>query len=686
MPNSNLQIATRDLLLTSYRFIAAFFCRFVAITVLAMLAATPALAKQAQDPNEQFIKISLNDYQDKVYASWLGQIIGNTYGLSYEFKFIEQPGPDKFPYGYGEKLALVDELNGAFSDDDTDIEYMYLLAMEQHGIEPTYAQLTSAWKYHVNDRVWFANRAAVSLMHAGFSPPLTGNKTYNAEWFQIDPQLVNEIWAVTAPGMINYASAKTHWAAKITNDSFGIEPALHYAAMFSAAFFEKDIDRLINIGTAALPEGAYFKDVVEHMKLLYQQHPDDWQSARKKMAQKYYGSYDYNSHSWAAVDAILNGACAILALLYGEGDFQKTLDISSALGFDADNQAATLSGLLGVRGGMQAIPKSLQFPLKNKSWTKPFNDRYINVSRHDLPNASIQDMAKRIARQGEKIIFANGGKKILQDGIEYYLINTEATYSAPLELPTAPVLFAEQGKVFNFKYHQGNPSKLKNTQIDKDKTAKFTYRLNKGKLPKGLKLKANSITGTPKSAGSFNFEVQVKQGNNYAVQRYQIDVHSKNLAQDASQVLHNTDNEGIELIRDGQRSFGSATFSSAQGNDTPKVDYYGFIWDKPQDISVILFNSGYIDEFGGWFKTLEVQYLNTAGDWRQVTQLTSYPPMSLDDNHFLKGKFIDRTLTFLPLTTKGIRIIGAPGAVTPDDPKALKQFYSTISELSVHKR
>ena len=47
--------------------------------------------------------------------------------------------------GVPQEMYEAAEVDGAFSDDDTDIEYMYLLQMEQHGIEPTYAQLAAAW-------------------------------------------------------------------------------------------------------------------------------------------------------------------------------------------------------------------------------------------------------------------------------------------------------------------------------------------------------------------------------------------------------------------------------------------------------------------------------------------------------------------------------------------------------------
>ena len=110
-----------------------------------LLAALAVLNLSAQDAG--FKKISVEEYRDKVYGSWLAQCIGNVYGLPHENDYIEEPGPEAFPYGYQGNLERLKRTNGVFSDDDTDIEYMYLLAMEKHGPEPTLAELAAMWKY-----------------------------------------------------------------------------------------------------------------------------------------------------------------------------------------------------------------------------------------------------------------------------------------------------------------------------------------------------------------------------------------------------------------------------------------------------------------------------------------------------------------------------------------------------------
>ena len=630
------------------------------------------------------VRLSNQEYEEKVYASWLGQIVGNIYGLSYEFRFIDEPGPDEFPYGYGDSLERVREVGGAFSDDDTDIEYMYLLQMEKHGVEPTYEHLANAWKYHVRDKVWVANRSALTLMHAGYSPPITGNRAYNPNWFQIDPQLVNEIWAVTAPGMLDYAAQKSAWAAKITNDDFGIEPTVHYAAMYAAAFFEKDIHRLIDIGTAALPDGSRFAATVEHMKRLHEQYPQDWQRARRAMAEAYYGEFDYNRGAWAAVDANLNGAAGILALLYGAGDFQRTLDYAAGMGFDADNQAATMSGLLGIVNGLQGIPEELLFPLGKNEWQKPFNDMYRNVSRHDLPDASIQDMASRTARQGEKIILANGGRKVRVDGVDYYEINTSAKFTPPFELVTAPVLLAETGREFSFRFYFA---------ADAETAA---YDLSGGSLPPGLMLDGNLITGTPTQTGLYRFEVLVSSGKAERRGDFAIRVHGENLARSATGILYNGI-DGIEAVRDGQ-VIGNPDIEVIRDGDghgqtyynrapdvKPRVNYYGYTWDEPRTVSTLVYNPGMPEEWGGWFTSLEVQYQDEGGEWRTAQLLSIDPGLDFDNSQWLKGAYIDQSLTIDPVTTRAIRIIGDAGGIEQDARNGgEKRHYTAISELAAY--
>ena len=626
-----------------------------------------------ENSDTNYLEISVEGYKKAVYASWIGQIVGNTYGLCYEFKFVDEPGPDSFPYGYTWTLEELRKYDGAFSDDDTDIEYMYLTQMEEHGIEPNYYHLAEAWKKHVKKKVWCANRAALTLMHAGHYPPLTGSTDYNPQWCQIDPQLTNEIWAVTAPGMIDYATDKSAFCARITNDSFGIEPALHYAAMYSAAFFEKDINKLIDIGSEALHPDSKFHQIVENVKKIHTRYPNDWILARKIVKDEYLIYADYNRYAWPPIDANLNGAYGILALLYGNGDFQKTLDYCCAFGMDADNQAATMCGLLGIINGLESIPENLLYPLENVSWDKPFNDLYKMVTRADLPDARISDMAERIARQGEKLILAKGGRKIKRDSMDIYQINPNAKFHAPFELIPIPELYTELDTAFHYPIYTGVPNE--ELKIDLH-----------GNLPPGIRVSKKSISGTSPQVGNYNFEIIAIHKNEEKRINVNLKVHSKNLAEFADEIVFNKKNaldHDIEIIRDGMVD---KIYYSTKKGKSRELDYYGYKWNRAQRISAISYNNGVPHEFGGWFTSFNVEFLKND-QWVPVDDFRLYPEMNLDNSQWLKPSFINYEISFPQIETRGIRISGKAGGIQKDAANAHLgiQYYTAISELRVYR-
>jgi hypothetical protein len=633
------------------------------------------------------LKIPVATYEEKVYASWLGQCVGNVYGLPHENKYIDEAGPGRFPYGYSASVARMKEAGGVFSDDDTDFEYMYLLAMEAHGPEPTYAQMAAAWKRHVHDRVWLANRAALALMRLGYAPPATGHRDRNPHWFQIDPQLVNEVWAVTAPGMVRYAAEKSLWAARITSDGFGVEPTVHYGAMYAAAFFESDVAKLVDTGTAALPPGSRFASTVEEMKRLHRRHPDDWRKARREMAARYHRDEPLETKTiW---NANLNGAAGILALLYGAGDFQKTLDLACAMGFDADNQAATMAGLVALARGREAIPRELLFPFSDLAWKEPLNDVYRNVTREDMPDASLRDLARRIARQGVANVLAHGGRRVVENGVEYLVIDPAARFSAPLELPAGPAPVLEVGKAVRFP--------LAVSAGD----APAEWRIASGALPPGLELAAGEIVGVPAGVGAFRATIAVRQSGTEASRSYRLVVRPENLAPAARRVLASVARtnvarrdalwltlarsqyaDDVEVIRDGVTTGRGATFYSIGNGEGPKKDHYGYEWAVPRTIGLVSFHSGAVEEVGGWFTSLDVQYRDAAGAWIPVRGLTVEPPLAAGALPFDKPHFVERLLAFAPVTTGAIRIIGDAG--TAEHWRDPPTFFTSIAELGVY--
>jgi hypothetical protein len=318
---------------------------------------------------------------------------------------------------------MADALGGAWSDDDTDIEFVTLHAVEKYGLDINYNEITEVWKSHINRFIWAANKRSRELMEEGMIPPATGSKDHTNYWNGMSPQLVNEIWSVFYPGMVSEALRRGEWSARISCDDWGTHPTMAYAVMFSAAFFENNTDSLVQMALELLPGDSPYREGMEDVLAWYHLN-EDWRVSWELIHKKYYGFG--NNGNWEPTYGLINGLTGVMAILYGRGDFMQTVSIAVSAGYDCDNQAATCAGLLGIINGVGAIPENLllDLPSRNK-WSEPFNNTYINYARDGLPNCTaISEIIDRIIAVSEQAIVENGGEILGSDHSKVYRIKT----------------------------------------------------------------------------------------------------------------------------------------------------------------------------------------------------------------------------------------------------------------------
>jgi len=416
----------------------------VILTVLSVL--TNAVSAQER-------AISEKELHDKISAFWLGQLVGNYFGLPFENNYIDEPVPflvDRI-YTHEDDPALdinrddwrgyipifMDAVEGAFADDDTDIEFVTLHAVEKYGLDITYPEITEMWKKHINRRIWVANHTARTLMSKGLVAPETGRKENNRNWFQIDPQLVNEIWSAFYPGMTKKAGERALWGARITNDDWGTHPTIAYGVMISAAFFEKDVEKLVQMAIEAVPDKGPFAEGIRDVVKWHKEN-DNWRDTRKMIHDKYFrykkGSYEAPV---SVVSSLNNGLCGIMAILYGEGDFMKTVGIAVSAGYDCDNQAATCAGLIAVIHGRKCLPAEM---------IEEFKNQYVCFTRDDLQIATpLSEIEERIAAIAKRAILDNGGRVEIRPGDAPPIAGK--TLTAGFDDSESTWEFAENGKV-----------------------------------------------------------------------------------------------------------------------------------------------------------------------------------------------------------------------------------------------
>lgn len=309
--------------------------------------------------------ISKSAYKDHLMGFWLGSCIGNWTGLPTENRRVDFPFFTDDDFGEG-KFNFVLNQDPWGADDDTDIEYIYQLAMEQNNSALlTPSQISAAWRKHIGlPLLWVSNLAALTQMQNGALPPNTSHPDNNPMWEMIDAQLTTELFGALAPSRPDVGLKLAHLPIRTTAYAHSKWAAEFYVIMHTLAITldtkknrKAEILRISEIARKYIPDSSYIADMYDFVYNSYLENPDknDWEKTRDMVANR----YQYNSNTgyiyqypW---DSGINFAASIISLLYGEGDFKRTLSIASMCGWDSDNPTATWGGFLGLIMGFDKL-------------------------------------------------------------------------------------------------------------------------------------------------------------------------------------------------------------------------------------------------------------------------------------------------------------------------------------------
>lgn len=383
----------------------------------------------------QVLRISKADYQDKLEGFWLGQCIANWTGLitemdkignigeiqTGEFYTREDWGTQDQPNIWSEEpsdlsptidfyLSPEDDIWGA--DDDTDIEYMYQhLLANSDSLILSPAQIRDGWLKHIQaeeeNYLWVSNQRAFDLMREGIFPPQTSNPELNPDFEMIDAQLTTEIFGLFAPGHPETARTLSHLPIRVTAGGEAAQISEFYVTMYSLAF---DLDpssdlgpQLIQIANQAskvLEERSYSLAMYRYVKGLHEAGVT-WEAARDSVYQRYQveqqDGYDMTSREIycnACFAAGINYTASLVSLFWGEGDLKETIKIGALCGWDSDNPTATWGGMLGFVLGRKGVEEAF-----GKSFPTQFN---IQRTRQNFPRNGL-DTFERMATEGVEI-------------------------------------------------------------------------------------------------------------------------------------------------------------------------------------------------------------------------------------------------------------------------------------------
>jgi hypothetical protein len=134
----------------------------------------------------------------------------------------------------------------------------------------------------------------------------------------------------------------------------------------------------------------------------HRQFPDDWKRTWFELEKKWSSDVGCPAGVFVPfnIDAVINCAYVILGLLYGDGDFYRTIDISTRAGQDSDCNPATSGGILGTILGYSNIP---EYWMKNLREVEDMDFAFTNISLNKTYRMSFDQALQVIQRGGGRV-------------------------------------------------------------------------------------------------------------------------------------------------------------------------------------------------------------------------------------------------------------------------------------------
>lgn len=323
-------------------------------------------------------RLDYNTYFDKVYGAFLGKTVVGTMGAPFEGVKM----PLELPF----KREMIDAM---LPNDDLDLQVLWLDVVEKYGPDFTSNDLLKRFCDCCD-----YNPGEYAIMrknyNRGIYSPLSGKFCNDFYTTGMGCPIRSEIWACLAPFSPELAAEYSVRDGSLDHVGDSIEAECFFAALESAAFFESDLRKLIEIGlevsqkvytTAPKGTDSRFRQLVFDT-LEYCEKYDDVKLILRKVLAKY-GHPD-------CTNMYQNVGITLIALLKGNLDIIKTGMDALNCGFDTDCTCATAGAVIGFIRGADSLIK--EYDLKDV--------RYVLGVKSDRRSDSVRDLSEDIALLG----------------------------------------------------------------------------------------------------------------------------------------------------------------------------------------------------------------------------------------------------------------------------------------------
>lgn len=320
------------------------------------------------------VDVFSDDYADRIRAGWTAQLIGGALGTQ-----VEGYNTDNIEKVYGTITSYL-RLPETYNDDIT-YEIAFLDSFREHGYAVTSEQIAEKWLELIADG-YSAEEVALRNLRLGIQPPESGTHlNYYSDWIGV--QMRTMIHGMTAPGNPVLAAELAVRDGVISHSNSGLLGGIFNAILVSMAFVLRDVRELVVRVVDCIPKDSEFYQVLT-FALGQCRDKDNWREAWRQCEKKY---EDYN---W--IHVYPNAAAEIIALWYGNGDFDRTATIICMEGKDADCTAAPVLNILGVMYGTKILTPKWTEPLGTTVYT--IMRKYRKISLQTLCQETVESVRR----------------------------------------------------------------------------------------------------------------------------------------------------------------------------------------------------------------------------------------------------------------------------------------------------
>lgn len=396
------------------------------ITALCLLLAI-CTRVSAQQSEHEFRRLSLKDFRDKMKGGWIGQMAGVGWGSPTEFQAKGAILPeDKIP-------AWQQGMINQHDNDDCYVEMTFLKTLADRGLDVDIRQAGIDFA-NTGYCLCHANRFGRRNLRNGIAPPDSGHPQFTQHADDIDYQIESDFAGIISPGLPHQAVHLGDIFGHLLNYGDGVYAGQFIAAMYAEAYFQSNMTQLIRSGLRCIPAQSQYAEMVNDVLRWHQENPNDWQKTWQLVEDKYHKDPKY-THGLCSpaggvngfsIDVKLNGAYILMGLLYGDGDPDKTIVITTRCGQDSDCNPSNAAGILFATMGDAKIPTRFVEKL----------DLNANYRYSEYTLKKVFEVSEDLARLG--VVKAGGRVEKNADGDEIFVIPVQSPKPSSLERSDAP--------------------------------------------------------------------------------------------------------------------------------------------------------------------------------------------------------------------------------------------------------